>query len=233
MTTPFEHLLSPTGAPFQPPDDVIAWFRGKTPAELRAIEVLAEGSRVPRALFPDVLRYRNARGESCEIPILFKLPNDDDFEQATRDACEHVAKKHGVKDRKITPNEARELVGPVRFENYDTAAVISLCALEPKPPHPRAFLLWLLLLDIGPDGIADAFDRLNLLRAAWSVRASTMSEGQFWGVCAEIARVRNISPLAGCAPGLQSAIAVQMAEMSLAYRKLSSSSGSSPPSTPE
>lgn len=230
MTT-LEHLLSPTGAPFQPPDDVIAWLRGKTPEQLNAIEVMSEGSRIPRPLFPDVLRYRNARGESCEIPILFKLPNDDDLAGATADACAHVAKL--AKVPKLTPTEARELVGGVRFENFETAAVVARCALEPKPPHPPAFLLFLLIADIGPDGIADAFDRMNLLRATWSVRASTMTEAQFWGVCAEIARVRNISPLAGCAPGLQNAIAVQMAEMSLGYRKLSSSSGSNDSSTPE
>lgn len=233
MTTPFEHLLSPSGAPFQPPDDVIAWLRGKTPAELSAIEVMSEGSRVPRPLFPDALRYRNARGESCEIPVLFKLPNDDDFAGATQDACAHVAKLAGVKDRKLTPAEAKELVGPIRFENFDTAAVVARCALEPKAPHPPAFMLFLLLADIGPDGIADAFDRLNILQRTWSVRAASLTEAQFWGLCAEIARVRNIGPLGGLAPALQGAFMVRAAEMSLAYRTLSSSSGSNPDSTPE
>jgi len=91
----------------------------------------------------------------------------------------------------------------------------------------------LLLADFLPDSIADAYERIELLRRTWSIRASSLTEAQFWGLCAELARVKNISPLAGLAPALQGAFMVRLAEISLSYRTLRSSSGSSDSSTQE
>ena len=231
MTT-FAHVPSLTAPPFQPPDDVIAWLRGKTPEELHAIEHPTGDGRIPRVLFPDVLRYRNSRGESCEVPVLFKIPTDDDLAAATAEAVKHVAERI-AKVPKLTRAEAVDLVGPARFENFDTAALVSICALDPKNPAVRAYQLWLLLADFLPDSIADAFERIELLRRTWSIRASSLTEAQFWGLCAELARVKNISPLAGLAPALQGAFMVRLAEMSMNCRMKHSSSGSSDSSTPE
>ena len=232
MTTDFAHALSPTAPPFQPPDDVLAWLRGKTPEELHAIEHAGTDGRIPRVLYADVLRYRNAKGESCEVPVLFKIPTDEDLAAATAEAVKHVAEKI-ARVPKLTRAEAIDLIGPTRFENFDTAALVSICALDPKNPATRAYLLPLLLADFLPDSIADAYERIELLRRTWSIRASSLTEAQFWGLCAELARVKNISPLAGLAPALQGAFMVRLAEISLSYRTLRSSSGSSDSSTQE
>lgn len=228
----FEHLLAPNPLPSQPPEDVIAWLRGKTREELKAIEIPGSEGGMPQQRFPDALRYRRGNGDECSIPVLFKIPNDDDNDDAAQEAIRYIAKKRG--DPSIrTQAQAIEQVGAIRFANFETAAIVSLCTFDVKPPHPRAYLLPLLLHDFPADLIQDAFDRIELLRRTWTVRVSSLTEAQFWAYCAEIARCRNISPLAGLASALQDALMVRMANESLSYRMSLSSSGSNDSSTPE
>lgn len=225
MSDPFQHRSSPNAPPFQPDEDVITWLRGKTPAELNAIEVIERDAVVPTSLFPDVIRYRNGRGEPCEVAVLLKIPTEPDFVTATADAVKFVAHAHKGKEVE-TPDQAKALVGALRFENLDTAAIVALCARDPKPPHGRLYLLHVLAQSFPPSSIADAFERLEMLRRAWDVRVGELTEVQFWAFTAEIARVRNIGPLAALAPALQGAFITRQAVELRALRTLVSSAGS-------
>lgn len=243
----FAHQLSELQTP-QPTDDLEAWIRGKTPAQLQAIEVhepcpVCRGSTrqgeercdacdgtgkapIPTPLFPDALRYRDGMGKVCELGVYFKIPGEDDLGQATKDAVAYVAHLH--KGKKVeTPDQARELVGAMRFESYDNAAVVALCTRSRRAPHGREYMLHVLLKSIPPTTIAAAFERLSQLRRLWDVSVGELSEGQFWGFVKEVARVRNISPLGVLVPALQSAFIVRLAYELQASLTPSSSSGSS------
>lgn len=247
MTT-FPHQISDV----QPPqgEEALSWIRGQTPEQLGAIDVhepcpLCKGTTrardgggacggcdgsgkapIPTPLFPDALRYRDGRGVVCELPVLLKIPGEDDLGQATKDAVGFVAHLHSGK-KVETPEQARELVGDLRFASYDNAAVVALCVRSRKAPHPREYLLHVLLKSIPPTTISATFERLSQLRRLWDVQVHELTEGQFWGFVEEVARRRNISPLGVLVPGLQSAFIVRLALELKASRQPSSSSGSS------
>lgn len=227
----YPHKLAEHPAPHQPPEDVLAWLRGKTPAELNAIEATDPESKIPYPLFPDVMRYRNAKGEICEVPVMLKIPRENDLARATREAVQHVAGMHKGKNVE-TPDQARELVGATRFENFDTAALVALCAREVQPPHQQAYLLRTLVGTFDPSTIQDVFERLDMLRRTWDVRVGEITEEQLWGFVLEVARVRNLSPLAVLVPALQGGFILRVVCELAAYRMSKSSSGSSEPSTP-
>lgn len=247
MNTSFPHILSD----IQPPqgDEALSWIRGQTPEQLGAIEVheacplcngttrARDGSKcdacdgsgkapIPTPLFPDALRYRDGKGIVCELPVLLKIPGEDELGQATKDAVAFVAHLH--KGKKVeTPDQARELVGMLRFESYDNAAVVAQCVRTRKAPHGREYLLHVLLKSIPPTTITATFERLSQLRRLWDVSAHELTEKQFWAFVEEVARVRNISPLGVLVPGLQSAFITRLAVELRASRQPSSSSGSS------
>lgn len=244
--------LSPLQTP-QPSEELAAWIRGKTPDELEAIEVnepcpVCRGSTrsgadkcdacggrgrapIPTPLFPDALRYRDARGQVREVPVYFRIPVEADLGQATKDAVAYVARLHSGK-KVETPDQARELVGALRFESYDNASVVALCTRDRTPPHAQAYMLHVLLMTFPPTTIAAAFERLSVLRRLWDVSVSELTEEQFWAFTSEVARVRNISPLAVLVPGLQSGFITRLAAECHRSRALNSSSGSSTDSTP-
>lgn len=220
------HAPSTTGAPSQPAPDVLAWLRGKTLADWKTIEILDPGAAIPTQLFHDVIRHRNGKGEQCETPVLFKIPTEDDMAIATGDAVAHVARISKAKDI-TTPEQAMALVGKVRFVNFETAAVVAICVRSPEPPHGRRYLLNVLVQSFLPGSIADAFDRLDMLRRTWDVRVGDITEEQAWAFMAEIARVRNIGPLAVLDAALQNAFIVRAADICLTSRTSPSSAGSS------
>ena len=240
--------------PSQPSDDVLAWLKGKTLADLKAIEVFppcaqckglktyekepcqlcdATGiASVPRQFIPDVLRWRAANGEMREQPITFVIPDEDDYLRATREAVKHVAFHHRGETIK-TPDQAREFVGATRFENLDNAALVALCVRSPKPPFGQVYMLHVLLKTHLPNTIFDAFTRLDLLFKLYKVTVAELTEAQFWGGCAEIARVRNIGFFGVLDPALQAPFIVRLAAELQKCRIELSGSGSSTASTQE
>ncbi len=236
--------------PQQPPDDVLDWLRGKTPEELHAIEAHepcatcrggggpCEDCRgtgkasAPRRFFPEALRYRNAAGKIVEERVLLVIPLEDDLADATREAVAHVAAKY-PKEVVKTPAHARELIGEVRFELLDIFALVSLCVRNVAPPHIRAYKLHTLLRTFDPSTLNDVFGRIDMLRRLWDVRVSQINENQFWGLCAELARVRNASPFVALDPGLHGPSISRLAVELHAYRTCSSCSGCKMHSSPE
>jgi hypothetical protein len=234
----------PVQIPQQPPDDVLDWLRGRTAADLAAIEALepcatCRGSKsaadcpdcagtgkasVPRVFFPDAIRYRDGRGKIVEERVLFTIPREPDLEQATRETIEHVARSRGRKDID-TADAARALIGEVRFASLENAAIVGLCVRNPIPPHVRAYKLHVLIQTFDPTVIADVFNRIGMLRKLWDVRVHHLTEAQFWGFCAEVARVQNTSPLVVLDEGLQEAFVEKLACDLHAYRTCKSCSG--------
>ena len=248
MTTP------PDQIPHQPSEDVAAWMRGKTLADLRAIEVfppcaLCKGlktfegapcavcdatgiARVPRQFVPEVLRWRGADGAVKEEPITFAIPEEDDYLRATRDAVKHVAMLYKGETIK-TPDQAREYVGAARFESLDSAALVALCVRSPKAPYGQIYMLHVLLKTHLPSTVADAFTRLDLLFKLYKVTVSELTEMQFWTGASEIARVRNIGFFGALDHALQVPFIVRLAAELAKCRIELSGSGSSTRSTPE
>ena len=101
-----------------------------------------------------------------------------------------------------------------------------------RAPHGREYLLQVLVDTHLPQTIHDAFERLDILYRLWDVRVGTVTEEQFWAIAAEVARVRNVSPLAVLAPALQRAFITRAACELMNYRTSSLSSGSPIESTP-
>lgn len=241
----------PVQIPQQPPDDVLDWLRGKTAADLGAIEAhepcaTCKGVKagdcpdcagtgrasVPRIFFPEAIRYRDARGKIAEERVLLVVPREDDFAQAAREAVAHVARFHS-KQTCETPAQARALVGEVRFESLENAAIVALCVRNVAPPHIRAYKLHVLLQTFDPATLADLFARIGYLRRLWDVRVHQLTETQFWGFCAEVARVQNISPLVVLDDGLHAAFIERLASELHAYRTCKSCSGCKEHSMPE
>lgn len=233
MTT-FPHQISDAQPPFADTnaEEVVAWIRGKTPADLNAIEFMDRDALVPTTLFPETIRYRNAAGVICETHVMLKIPYEDDLAYGTQLAVQHVAGLH--KGRKIeTPEQAREYVGTIRFEAFETAAILSQCVRSTKPPHIYEYKLHVFLKTFPPTTIADLWDRLSMLRRLWDVRVSELSEEHFWAFAKEIARVKNIGPLAVLAPALQSVFICRLAAELTAQRTSNFSFGSPEESTRE
>lgn len=244
----------PIQIPQQPDDDVLAFLRGKTPEELDAIEAhevcpACHGSKVtpgsadpcaacegtgrtfvPRVFFPEALRRRDARGRVVEEPVYLVLPGEPDFQKAQREATRYIATEYGRPDVK-TQAQARELVGEVRFEATENAAIVSLCTRNRQPPHIRAYLLNVLIATYAPTTIADVFNRIDMLRRLWDVRVSSLSEVQFWAMCSELARVKNASPFVVLDHGLHGPFTTKLAEELMRYRTCRSCSGCTHPST--
>ncbi len=249
-------LPSPTATqiPSQPAPDVVAWLKGKTIADLAAIEVFppcaacngtatANGApcplcdatgkaRVPRNFIPDVLRWRGGDGLIHEEAITFAIPDEDDHMRSTADAVKHVAQLHPGKTI-TTPDQAREYVGAARFENLESAALVALAVRSAAPPFGRKYLLSILIKTHTPATIREAFLRLDLLYKLFEVPVSTLTEAQFWGGVAEIARVRNVGFFAVLDPALQAPFIARLAVELQACRIERSSSGSPTASTPE
>lgn len=239
-----------TTIPQQPPDDVLDWLRGKTAADLKAQEAhepcsACRGrdsascpdcggsgkSSVPRVFFPEALRYRNAAGKIIEEPVLYVTPREPDFQTATDEAVAYVAMRRGRKDID-TPEKARAAWGEVRFESLENAAIVALCVRNRQPPHIRAYKLHTLIDTFEPTTINDVFNRLGFLRKLWDVRVHQLTEAQFWGFCAEVARVQNVGPLVVLDDGLHAAFVERLASELHSYRTCKSCSGCREHSTP-
>lgn len=235
-----------TQIPIQPDDEVLAWLRGKTAADLKAIEAhevcsaclgakrAKEGAcgecegtgkaLAPRNFFPESLRYRGPTGDVIEEPVLFVVPREDDLEEATREAVKHVAQKHP--DMKVkTPAQATELIGELRFALLETRATVSLCTRVVQPPHIRAYRLHVLIQRFDPSTLDDAYTRIDMIRRAWDVRVRHLTEDQFWGVASEVARVKNTSPLVVLDPVLHEPFVTRLAAEAMRSRTGSSSTG--------
>jgi hypothetical protein len=246
----------PIQIPQQPDDEVIAFLRGKTPEELNAIEAheLCPGcngakvqpgtsdpcavcsgtgrSAIPRMFFPEALRRRDARGRIVEEPVYLTIPTEPDMLRAQRETVTYIAREYGAPDVK-TITAAREIVGALRFQAIENAALVSLCARNMQPPHIRAYLLNVLLATYSPSTIADVYTRLDTLHRLWDVRVSYLTEEQFRAMCAELARVKNASPFVALDHALHGPFVTSLAERLTAFQTCSSCSGCKHRSTAE
>lgn len=140
------HILSPDPIPFQPTEDVITWLHGKSRAELRAIEVPSPDGGLPHTRFPDVLRYRNAKGEQCDLPILFSIPGEDELFEATEEAIRKAKPIPipGLNDRANDAWEPLLAIADLVGEHWPKTArhaAITLHGLEGEAPSVGAELL--------------------------------------------------------------------------------------------
>lgn len=208
------------------------WFAGKTLEELDAIEI---GRRV---MIPEALRRRGAKGDIIEEPVLAQVPTEQERALARVDAIRHVAELRKWRDDPInwTVDRCRDQIGPEVFENIDTHAIVARSLfdrtlVEGKPV--QYMMLDVLISSWPPSSIADIYDRLDFYSVLYNPRAGELSEEKFWQCVANIAKVRNISPLGGMRGDLQNAFVARAMSELWRLRMLSLSSGSTEISTPE
>lgn len=226
---------------------MLEWLRGKTVADLKAIEahevcssclgtkrtpsgpcVDCEGTgreSAPRNFFPESLRYRGPRGDVIEEPVLLVIPREDDLANATKEAVAHVARMYP--DSKVkTPAQATELVGDIRFTLFEGFAQLAICVRNVQAPHIRAYIsLHHMLRRFDPSTLNDAYARLDMIRKLWDVRVRQLDEEQFWAVASEVARVKNTSPLVVLDPALHEPFVTRLAAEAMRSRTGKSSTG--------
>lgn len=218
---------TPLPYPFQPDQDALEWLAGRTVDELKAIEIVEPDNPIPTLLFPEAIRHRDARGAVKEFPVLLKIPRDADNVSATIAAVGWVAKKFGEATCK-TPARARELLGSEGyFTHLEQSATLCICLRQVKPPHPPAFLLDIFLQTFEAGSIRDIWERAETLSSIFNPRLGTITEAQFWKLAAEVARVRNVTPLFALAQGSLSDFITRAAAAAMLSRTPVSSSGSS------
>lgn len=190
----------PLPLPLQLDPDALEWIRGRSVEELRAIEFIEPDNPIPTLLFPEPMRYRNAKGEQLSIPTLLKIPRDDDHVQGTINAVAWVAKKFKETTCR-TPARARELLGSDGyFTHVERCATLCLVLRNPNNPAIGAFLLDVFMKTFEASAIKDIWDRAETLAAIFDPRLGSITEGQFWALAAEVARVKNPSPLFALGP---------------------------------
>lgn len=173
--------------------DPVAFFAGKTREELKLVEYCHQ------VLMPDAFRRQGAAGPTFD-PCWIRVPRETDLDMARIDAIAEVARI--TKDKSIrTVEAAQKAIGPERFENLDTSAIVARCAHEPEPPKvdgelPQQFMtLEILRSTYLFSAIYDVFEHMDILRFELDPRFDKLTEEQFWLASRHITEKGTISPL--------------------------------------
>lgn len=207
------------------PPDAPSWLRGKSIEELEAFE---HGERV---LIPEALRRRGPKGEEILVPVALRVPTEHERAQARIDAIRFVQelrKKAGGPQPPIeTVEQAQAAVGADVFENFDTFAILARALREPKAPHGPAYTLDVLVGSFQPSALFDLYFRLDFYSRLYNPRIEELDDESFWAAVSEVARVRNLGPLAVIAGSAQNAFILRsIVELSNCRTRLSSSPSS-------
>jgi hypothetical protein len=163
------------------------WLDGKTIEELAAIE---HGGRT---LFPDKIRRVKADGTHEDVDVYVRVPRAVEVMQARADAIAFFKKR--ALDRK----EEADL-----FDQLDTLSVLARAIRDKAPPHDQYQPLEFLLSNepgkgFDTESLMDVWTRLEAYRKMIDPRVTVVSEEDAIRAAFAIARVNNISPLAGIA----------------------------------
>ncbi len=247
MTTP-----APEQVPIQPTSKALAWLRGRTFAELGAVEaqeICPECRGIKRAapcaecegtgrtttrrkFFPGSMRWRDATGAIVEDKVLFVLPREEDFQRAQDMAIAWFAKHYSDSTIK-TVEQAEQRATSARYAAKERAALVSLCARAPEPPHIQAFTMRTLLDRFDPHTLDLAVEEIKLLRELNEIPVADLTEVQFVTLAREVARVGNASPLLVLDDALRGPFVTTLARRYVASLTASSGSGLPEGSTQE
>lgn len=242
--------------PIQPTSRALAWLRGRTFAELGAIEAqelctTCSGTKTrdekpcedcegtgrtiaARKFFPGSMKWRGANGQVFEDRVMFVVPNDDDYLVAQETAIAWFARRYNEPAIK-TEEQAVARVGAALYARKERAALVALCARKVEPPHVPAFTPR-TILDLGrfdPHTLDLACEEIKLLREVNEIPVADLSEVQFLTLAREVARVGNASPLLVLDDALRGPFVTTLARRYVASQTESSGSGSPAASTLE
>jgi hypothetical protein len=201
----------------------VSWLEGKTWDDLKAIEVSGQ------VLFPEVLRRRGAGGGEVEEKVLLRVPTEEDRVLARVDAMAYLAQRH--KRRLDTVEDARKFIGDDRFDAVEVHALVARCVHNPEAPKQQHMLLSVLIGSYAASSIFDLYDKLDKLAGLLDPRVESLTDEQFFMAVGVIAKIANISPLAGMRGATQSDFIVRMAQDLWASRQPKSPSPSGETST--
>lgn len=189
-------------------------FTGKTLAEIDAFEL---GGRLT---VPAAFTRKGAGGEMISVPIRLAEARMVDRGKAKIEAIAYVGTlvKHAVR----TVPDAEAAVGADVFDQLDTAAIVSQCCLDPKPPHGRHQTLLGMLETYGVREVMAMYRRLDALTAICSGDEFEPTGDNFWPMVETIARVKHLGPLAAMPGDGQRSFITRMAEEALSSRQRSS-----------
>jgi hypothetical protein len=135
---------------------------------------------------------------------------------------------------KEPPNleSARGLVGDLTFDEMDTVCLLATCILRREPPHAPRHPYLILDATYPRPSLYELWYRLEFWMRQEDPRAAVLTEDGFWTVVANVARVRNTSPLVAIGGSELDSFLVSMASRLHDFRTRKPGSPSSEISTP-
>ena len=193
--------------------ELLDWIERKTTRDLQAIEVGG------RNLYPDVIRWRDAKGRVVERPCLLRVPDLIERAKATAEAAAWLARLKLDRER-----DARH------FDNLETMCLVARATREAREPYEQHKVAEDFAATYGARTVLDLWERINLLDRAEDPRVHTLRDGEADALIHAIAKRLDLGPLAGIASEEQDSFVTSMA-VRLSRYLTSAASASSPESS--
>lgn len=202
------------------------WVRGKTLAELVAIEVGED------QFFPETIARFDFKAKTIiDVPVMLRIPTMLEMAackaRSMRWLCRHAEQEFAGWDHA----KACSFFGEHHVEHVENVFILS-DAIRRREQPTTGYMSPEQLDKMHPvPAIATTMAKLKALRDLLDTRISAddvVEEGVLWACVAAIAEKGNLSPLVGIAPLGQNALLLSIACRLDAYRR-AQSSPSSPP----
>lgn len=175
-------------------EDFHRWIEGREFEELRALEF--EG----RLYFPETLKRRGAKGEFVEVPIVLRVPRQEERAKARVDArkwCEKIG---------LDPEK-----NPDHLDSFDTLCICARAIRDREPPHAQHMLPQDLVgtYDVRP--LLEMWDRVNFYDRLLDPRPDELDDETFEKLVHQMRKAGNLRPLAAIGGYAQDTFVLRMA----------------------
>ena len=170
------------------------WLDGADFAELGALE--HEG----RLHFPESLKKRNAKGELVEVPIVIRIPRQEERARARVEArkwCEKIG---------IDPEKDAD-----HLDSFDTLCLCARAIRDVEPPHAQHMLAHDLVASYDTRSLLDAWDRINFYDRMLDPRPEEIDDATFERLVEAVRKAGNLRPLAAIAGSAHDRFVTRMA----------------------
>jgi hypothetical protein len=199
------------------PIDPIAALRGKSWAELEAIEA-ADG----RLLFADTIKRKRRDGTLEEVPIKLRVLRKDERRKARAEARKWAEKEA------LDPEKDAQL-----FDDLDTVCILARAIREVKEPHEQHMIAEQLEHAYDMRSLEELWSRYQVYEDLTDPRIHVQDDATFWAAVGACCKARNILPLTALGSLAQNACILRMAEEALSSPTFKSWYSQFENSTPE
>jgi hypothetical protein len=181
------------------PVDPIAALRGKSWAELEAIEA-ADG----RLLFADSIKRKRKDGTLEEVPIKLRVLRKDERRKARAEA-----RKWAEKEGLDTERDAK------LFDDLDTVCILARAIRDSKEPHDQHMMAEELERSYDMRSLEELWSRYQVYEDLTDPRVNVLDDATFWAAVGACCRARNILPLTALGSLAQNDCILRMGEEAL------------------